>query len=263
MVRGGDTVSALVVVWMVAFSAALGSFVAASADRLAAAPAGGLAEWRALLGRSRCEHCARTLHWRELVPVLSYLGQRGRCRCGSTRLPWRLLAFELAPAAAALAAGWRGLPVVAALAVGALVALGAAIARTDTRYGVVPDTLTFMLAVAGIVFAATAPPVGATAFTALASGLAAAIGLGAGLGLVAWLYRRGRGADGLGGGDVKLAAAGGLWVGAAQAPLFLALAAVAGLAQAVLSGRTRSGASLPFAPALMAALVLVVALSLR
>lgn len=31
-------------------------------------------------GRSECPHCHTTLHWYELIPVLSWLGLRGRCR---------------------------------------------------------------------------------------------------------------------------------------------------------------------------------------
>jgi prepilin signal peptidase PulO-like enzyme (type II secretory pathway) len=37
-------------------------------------------EGRDLNGRSGCPHCAHTLKWYELIPVLSYLVQKGRCR---------------------------------------------------------------------------------------------------------------------------------------------------------------------------------------
>src|SRR5687768_2211789 len=32
------------------------------------------------LGRSRCPHCRQTLQWYELIPVVSFLLQRGLCR---------------------------------------------------------------------------------------------------------------------------------------------------------------------------------------
>jgi leader peptidase (prepilin peptidase)/N-methyltransferase len=47
---------------------------------------------------------------------------------------------------------------------------------------------------------------------------------------VAWTYRRLRGADGLGLGDAKLAAAGGAWVGIAGLPTVLLVASLAALA---------------------------------
>lgn len=57
--------------------------------------------------------------------------------------------------------------------------------------------------------------------------------------------------EGLGGGDVKLAAAGGLWIGWQHAFLALALASwIGGLAAAVLllSGKKRSGDEMAFGP---------------
>lgn len=45
-----------------------------------------------LNGRSYCPSCHKTLRWYELVPLFSYLAQRGRCRgCGahiSAQYPW-------------------------------------------------------------------------------------------------------------------------------------------------------------------------------
>jgi prepilin signal peptidase PulO-like enzyme (type II secretory pathway) len=59
------------------FGLAFGSFLNAALDRLP--------RRQSLLGRSRCEVCARVLGPHELVPVLSYAAQRGRCRgCGSS-----------------------------------------------------------------------------------------------------------------------------------------------------------------------------------
>lgn len=54
-----------------------GSAANAVIDRL---PAGrqGLGSWFA--GRSHCDKCGHVLGWRDLVPVLSYLSLRGKCR---------------------------------------------------------------------------------------------------------------------------------------------------------------------------------------
>jgi leader peptidase (prepilin peptidase)/N-methyltransferase len=67
----------------------IGSFLNVMIDRL---PAGE----SVLQPPSRCPHCHRTLSVRDMVPVLSYLLLRGRCRaCGAT-IPLRVLVVELA-----------------------------------------------------------------------------------------------------------------------------------------------------------------------
>lgn len=62
-------------------------------------------------GRSGCDACGRTLGPAELVPLVSYLVQRGRCRgCGVAidRRHWwiELLAAAIGVAAGLVAPGW-------------------------------------------------------------------------------------------------------------------------------------------------------------
>jgi leader peptidase (prepilin peptidase)/N-methyltransferase len=58
-------------------------------------------------GRSMCLSCGKTLGWRELIPVFSYLLQRGRCRGCATRISLQYPAVELAAAAVAGVFAWR------------------------------------------------------------------------------------------------------------------------------------------------------------
>lgn len=44
--------------------------------------------------RSHCENCNRTLDWFELIPVVSYLALRGKCRKCGIRIPLRILLVE-------------------------------------------------------------------------------------------------------------------------------------------------------------------------
>ncbi len=62
--------------WPLVAAPAIGSFLGVLAERL---PAG-----RAIaLARSACDHCGHALAPRDLVPILSWAVQRGRCRyCG-------------------------------------------------------------------------------------------------------------------------------------------------------------------------------------
>ncbi len=63
------------------FGAALGSFINVLAVRYD--PQHFILDARSIGGRSHCPQCKKTLRWFELVPLLSFFLQRGRCRqCG-------------------------------------------------------------------------------------------------------------------------------------------------------------------------------------
>lgn len=59
----------------------VGSFLTVVVHRIAA---GGTV----VGGRSRCIHCREQLSWIELLPVLSFVVQGGRCRSCRGRIPW-------------------------------------------------------------------------------------------------------------------------------------------------------------------------------
>ena len=70
--------------------ASFGSFACAAASRTEA----GVKWWGR--ERSRCDGCGAVLAPRDLVPVLSFLALRGRCRFCGARIPLRCPASELA-----------------------------------------------------------------------------------------------------------------------------------------------------------------------
>uniref|UniRef100_UPI0013DC306A prepilin peptidase n=1 Tax=Sandarakinorhabdus rubra TaxID=2672568 RepID=UPI0013DC306A len=78
-----------------------------------------LVTWRwpqglAVTGRSRCDGCGQQLGAAELVPILSFLVQRGRCgRCGGA-IAGRHLAIELAAGLIGAGLFWRHPPLAAA-----------------------------------------------------------------------------------------------------------------------------------------------------
>jgi leader peptidase (prepilin peptidase) / N-methyltransferase len=231
----------------VLLSPAIGSFLGVVIRRL---PEGRPIVW----ARSKCESCGTALGIRELVPVLGWLSQRGRCRFCTARIGWFYPAVELAALAIAIIAaivdsgteawldcilGWW------------LLALG----WIDARHWLLPDALTLPLAAAGFIAALAVDPEGLPDRT---------LGLLVGyfvLRAVAFLYRKMRGREGLGAGDAKLLAAAGAWVGASGLPLVVLIAALSGLLAAAclrLAGVRLSAASaIPFGPFLAFAIWLV------
>ena len=181
----------------------------------------------ALARRSRCDSCGAALGAAELVPIVSFAVLRGRCRRCGARIDARLLAVELAAATVGLAALLaHPLPLAAVTALlGWWLLLTALL---DVEHQWLPDRLTLPLIPLGLL----------AAWAGLGPSLedrAAGAALGwAVLALIAWLYRRLRGREGMGGGDPKLLAAIGAWVGAFQLPLILLGAGLLGLAAVLL-----------------------------
>ena len=116
----------------------------------------------------------------------------------------------------------------------------------DLAEGILPNRLTYPLLAAGLV---------ASGIGWRDSLMGAAIGAAL-LALPALAYRRLRGVDGLGWGDVKLAAGAGAWLGWQEIPPMILIAALLGIAAVLLRrwlARVSADETIPFGPALAAA----------
>jgi leader peptidase (prepilin peptidase) / N-methyltransferase len=207
-------------------------------------------------GRSRCPRCGHGLGPADLVPVLSYLRSRGRCRhCGGD-IPLRYPIIEIATAllfVLALAAAGPGLPV---LALGLLAAGLVILTAIDLEHQIIPDRISLALAALGL---------GYLTLTANSREAWLHAGFGAVMGFfIAWLLRtlfqRLKGREALGFGDVKFFAVAGLWTGLYGLADFMMISGLAGIIFAAV-WRWRGGdAEFPFGPALAFGLYAVVLL---
>ncbi len=230
---------------------ALGSFLNVVATRLP------LKE-RFWAGRSRCPHCRTTLAWHDNLPVLSFLYLRGRCRFCGAAISWRYPLLELAGGLLVLAL-WLKYPWSPRLiAYGPFGAALLVLTAIDLEHLLLPDAITYPGIVAGLGLALLLPSPGF--WEAL---------LGAGLGggfffLTARLYEWFSGKPGLGGGDVKLLAMIGAFLGVSSLPFIIFLSAALGslaglgltLAGGVWRGSQWRAARIPFGPFLAAAALL-------
>ncbi len=178
-------------------------------------------------GRSQCDGCGRTLGASDLVPILSYALARGRCRhCGGT-IDRRLLAIEAGAALIGLTA-IAAHPIPAAIFTALFGWWLFVLAALDVEHQWLPDRLTLTLLPAGLAVAAIGigPPLEARLIGAVAGY--------ASLALIGWGYAKLRGREGLGGGDPKMFAAIGAWLGWALLPHVLLGAGLIGLAVVLL-----------------------------
>jgi leader peptidase (prepilin peptidase)/N-methyltransferase len=212
--------------WMLPVLAApfVGSFLGLVIVRL---PAGG----NVVFGRSACLACDHTLGPTDLVPLLSWLARRGRCRhCGA-----RVSALYPGVELAALGVSLWAATVVGGWLLWASCVLGwslLALAVIDWRHKLLPDGLTLPLIVLGLGTAYLANPTNIVAH--LAGAAAGYVAFAA----IAWAYRRLRGREGLGLGDAKLLAAAGAWTSWTGLASVVLIGAVAALGLALL-GRAR------------------------
>jgi leader peptidase (prepilin peptidase) / N-methyltransferase len=152
------------------------------------------------------------------------VGTRARAR--EHGLAWRLVGASVFVLSFAIAPGVEG------VLGGALGLLMLGVAWADARRFVVPDALSGGAFALGIIHAIVVSPDSAFegALTALSrAALAAGLFL-----IVRTAYRGLRGREGLGLGDVKLAAAAGAWLSLPMLPMAIEIAAIAALAAYVL-----------------------------
>ncbi len=225
---GVSAISALPLAVLVAgcavLGAVIGSFLGAVLERL---PNG-----RSIVtGRSACDGCGKALTVAELVPVLSWLLQRGKCRtCGSAIGRWQL-ACELGGAAIGIVSAVlarEGLAL-AAMVLGWQLLL---LALLDLRHLWLPRVATGWLAVSGLVVVA-ARCWSDGSFDPLLVSLSGGLLGYATLWGIARVYLKARGRDGMGGGDPPLLGAIGLWVGTLGVVEVMLGASILGIAAAI------------------------------
>jgi len=194
--------------------------------------------------RSACPACGALIVWHDNVPLVSFLALRGRCRSCGIRIPWRYPIVEAATgvlfAAAYVAFGPTAKFIVAALFLALLVAITA----IDLERRVIPDLLSIPGTVAGLLANV------ATERLPLSDSVLGIV-IGSGLFLAIILVRP----DGMGGGDMKLGALLGAFLGWKVALLAIFLAVVVGGAVAALlmaTGLRGRKDAIPFGPFLAA-----------
>ena len=199
--------------------------------------------------RSRCCSCGTALHWFDNVPVLSFLVLRGRCRACGEAISWRYPIIEAVTALMFALAAWRSTSPADLLLTWVFLAALIVISGIDLEHQIIPDRITLPAIAMGFV----------TSFLGTrVSWLDSLLGILAGGGILFAVIVLSGG--GMGGGDMKLGAMIGAFLGYKLALLALFLAVILGglVALALLStGIRRRKDPIPFGPFLAAAAAVV------
>jgi leader peptidase (prepilin peptidase) / N-methyltransferase len=211
---------------------------------------------------SHCPRCKAHIAAYDNIPLISFLLLRGRCRNCQKSIGWRYPVVEAA--VAALTVGnvlWFDGVHFWSIAFSIFCAVLLALAVCDAETMQLPDALTLPLLGLGILYRACDGFLGEMSHggayawhSALTLGLRGSISAAAtalALLLLRWIYSLVRRRQGLGLGDVKLAAAIAAWLGARQMCVVFFLAVVTGALTALIllavHGRKRAKAEGPLA----------------
>jgi leader peptidase (prepilin peptidase) / N-methyltransferase len=190
---------------------------------------------------SHCPSCNVAIRWYDNIPVVSYLVLLGRCRSCLAKVSVRYPVVELVTALLFLAArvkfGWSWLlpfhdwPFMAILV---------AVTFIDLEHRIIPDQLSLGGLVLGLATAWAVPGLG------MVQAMAGAAAGFFGFYLFAWAYHALTGRSGLGGGDIKLLAMLGAFLGPsgvfASVLISSVFGSVVGIIWAVVS-RRKAGAT--------------------
>lgn len=203
-------------------------------------------------GRSGCPHCDALIRWWQNIPVLSYVILRGKCHSCAGRISLRYPVVELMTAFTF--GGWmyKFGPTLEAAGYIFLTSMLICVLFIDWDFQIIPDKLTLPSLAVGLLWAAFTP-------LGIVGSLIGALVGGGGLLLVAmlgdWLFKK----ESMGGGDIKLAAVLGAFLGWHLVLLVFFMSALIGSVVSVgwllISSKMRETRMIPFGPFLAIAAI--------
>ncbi len=214
-------------------------------------------------GRSMCVHCGHILDAKDLLPVISWLSLRGKCRYCHKPISWQYPAVELlTPLLFIISyAFWPG-PLQSFLEIASFVVWLAllvsfmALIVYDLRWMLLPNRIVFPAGILAAVYALIAVLQEGTVEAVVNTVLA--VGVGGGLFYILFQVSNGRW---IGGGDVKLGFVLGALLGdPSQAALMLFIASLLGTLVSLpmlLAKKLTPSTRVPFGPFLIVATIIV------
>lgn len=219
-------------------------------------------------GRSMCPHCQHELAAKDLVPVLSWLWLRGKCRYCGAKISVQYPMVELFAAVLFVLSylvwpyeldvlGWFGLGLF-----GVFIIFALALTVYDLRWFLLPNRMVFPLIGVAIIYVVVQAAAQGNASVLWASVFGGALIFG-----VFWALFQVSQGKWIGGGDVKIAIALGLFAGGGvEALLVIFFASLIGTIVSLpvlMTGKQGFGRQVPFGPYLLTATVFVVLFSER
>jgi leader peptidase (prepilin peptidase) / N-methyltransferase len=194
---------------------------------------------------SCCRTCGSPIRWYDNIPLLSYLFLAGRCRACRTSIGFRYPLVEALAGAVSLAlflrhgAGFHYLHLLI-FSLSLIV-----ITFIDLDHMIIPDVISIPGIIIGIPASLLVP------YTSLPDSLIGILAGGGSFYLIATGYSLLTGKEGMGGGDIKLIAMIGAWLGWLPLPIIVMLSALTGALVGgiyIIASGKGARAKIPFGP---------------
>jgi leader peptidase (prepilin peptidase) / N-methyltransferase len=157
--------------------------------------------------RSRCGACGSPIRWYQNIPILSFLALRGRCAACGAKISWRYPLVEALTGGLFVLLLWRFGPQPFVLVLLLFAAALVTITFIDLDHQIIPDVISLPGIVVGILCSFLLP------WVSWSDSLLGILLGGGSLYLVAAGYSLLSGKEGMGGGDIKLLAMIGAFLG--------------------------------------------------
>lgn len=197
-------------------------------------------------GRSHCASCGHLLRAADLIPIVSYIFLRGRCRYCREKVSIRYMLTELLLALVFISFIWKYDMSFLTLRYFILACILLGLSLVDLDSYEIPDGFI----IAGILWwIMTIPFMETSMIEQLKIGLSGGIGIGGGILLLSLLMDRVLKKESMGGGDIKLFFMLGLYMGPALSLFNLIVSCLLGMLLVVLMRKNQ----IPFGPAIAGA----------
>ena len=194
---------------------------------------------------SHCPHCAHRIRWYDNIPLVSYLALRGKCRGCGARISLQYPLVELINGLLTLALFLRFGPSLTFLVLFLFCSALVVVTFIDIEHQIIPDEISLSGIVLGFACSFFLP------WQNWLNSLAGILLGGGSLLLVAWGYHRLTGKEGMGGGDIKLLAMMGAFLGWKAVPFIIFAGSLVGSVVGIsmmLFQKKDSKLAIPFGP---------------
>lgn len=194
---------------------------------------------------SACPRCGNSIRWYDNIPIVSFLLLRARCRFCGEPISWRYPLVEALNGIIALLLFIKLGPTLTFLALFLFSSSLVVITFIDLDHQIIPDCISLPGIVLGFLF---------SFFLPWNSWLNSAAGIllgGGSLLLIAWSYEKLTGKEGMGGGDIKLLAMMGAFLGWRSIPFIIFAASLVGSVigiSAMVAKKSDGKLAIPFGP---------------